>query len=401
MKFLIERGTLVDTMAAITRVAQRSGELPIRACVKIETQGDRIAITGLDAHVWLTVKAAAEIQQPGATVVNAALLADAAKACAPGSQVEFNAPPAAEDNAPAAFGTVKAGKARFRLPLLPAADFPSGKDLGDATAWTIAATDLRFLLGRVSHAMSTDDTKYYLNGVFLTVARDVEGDGGLVLRAFATDSSRAASAHVAAEADVVDAFAELTRHPIIPRQTVAHLLRFTEADGAVGCKVADGQISFEFADTLLISRLLDADFPDVEQVFTITARHNLKVAVGRSDLSDLVARLTPFAGGAKEKSLVVEFSGTVAAASARVDASEANDEIATGGLTDGQPGGAPAPISVILQTKFLRDCLEAGAGDRVELAMLPLDVKVPGSATVRFAFPDEPRLRLMVQRMRA
>lgn len=253
MKLTIERAALLKSLNHVQSVVERRNTIPILSNVLIEADRDelRLKATDLDLEVIETVKA--DIAEPGATSIPAHICYDIVRKFPDGSQLEFAT--AADGNGM----TLRSGRSEFNLQALAREDFPSlsADDLGHS--FEIQAADLRRLIDKTRFAMSTEETRYYLNGIYLHTA---EKDGASVLRAVATDGHRLAMVELPAPNGAVG-----MPGVIIPRKTVLELHKLMEeSDGGVAIDLSDSQIRIAFDNIVLTSKLIDGTFPEYGRV---------------------------------------------------------------------------------------------------------------------------------------
>src|SRR3982751_1332318 len=213
MKATIERATLLKSLGHVQSVVERRNHIPILSNVLIEAREDgglRLMATDLDLQINETVEA--NVTQPGATTVSAHTLFDIARKLPEGSQVELNA---AEGKM-----QVNAGRARFNLSTLPRDDFPVIAEGDLPTRFELPAATLRQIIEKARFAISSEETRYYLMGIFLHLADEQ-------LKAAATDGHRLARVTVA-RPDGAEGMPDV----IVPRKAVAELYRLVE--GLVG-----------------------------------------------------------------------------------------------------------------------------------------------------------------------
>ena len=212
MKATIERAKLLRCLSHVQSVVERRNTIPILSNVLIETSSDglvRIMATDLDLQVVESLDAAS-VETPGAITVSAHLLFDIARKLPDGSQVSLET---AENRM-----AVKAGRSRFQLPTLPRDDFPMIVEGDLPTSFEIPARTLAELIDRTRFAISTEETRYYLNGIFLHVSDEDANSGGPVLKAAATDGHRLARFTLPRPAG-----AEGMPDVIVPRKAVGEL----------------------------------------------------------------------------------------------------------------------------------------------------------------------------------
>jgi DNA polymerase-3 subunit beta len=247
MKATIERAALLKSLSHVQSVVERRNTIPILSNVLIEASeaGLRLMATDLDLQINETAEAA--VDQTGATTVSAHTLFDIARKLPEGSQVQLTA---AEGKM-----LIVAGRARFNLSTLPRDDFPVIAEGELPTKFALPAATLRQIIDKARFAISTEETRYYLNGIFLHVA-----DG--VLKAAATDGHRLARVTVPqpeGAAGMPDV--------IVPRKCIGELRKLLdEVDGDVAVSLSATKIRFALGNAVLTSKLIDGTFPDYSRV---------------------------------------------------------------------------------------------------------------------------------------
>jgi DNA polymerase-3 subunit beta len=258
MKATIERATLLKGLGHVHSVVERRNTIPILSNVLIEAEeegGLRLMATDLDLQINETVDA--EVGEPGATTVPAHTLFDIVRKMPEGSQVELIA---AEGRM-----QVNAGRARFTLSTLPRDDFPVIAEGDLPTGFELPSATLRQIIDKTRFAISTEETRYYLNGIYLHVSDGEPLGGGVnqpVLKAAATDGHRLARVTVPRP----DGAAGMPG-VIIPRKCVAELRKLLdELDGTVQVSLSESKIRFGLGNAVLTSKLIDGTFPDYTRV---------------------------------------------------------------------------------------------------------------------------------------
>ena len=248
MKATIERATLLKGLSHVQSVVERRNTIPILSNVLLDATADgqlRLMATDLDLQINESV--AAEVEQPGSTTVSAHTLFDIARKLPDGAQVSLTA---AEGRM-----TIVAGRARFTLGTLPRDDFPVIAEGELPTQFELPVETLKQIVDKTRFAISTEETRYYLNGIFLHVA---EG----VLKAAATDGHRLARVTVDQPKG-----AEAMPDVIVPRKCIAELRKLLdEVDGSVGVSLSGTKIRFDLGQAILTSKLIDGTFPDYSRV---------------------------------------------------------------------------------------------------------------------------------------
>ncbi|MFM5955343.1 MAG: DNA polymerase III subunit beta [Novosphingobium sp.] len=253
MKATIERATLLKCLSHVQSVVERRNTIPILSNVLIEAASDgtvKVMATDLDLQVVESLSAVS-VEGAGAITVSAHLLFDIARKLPDGSQVSLET----ADNRM----TVKAGRSRFSLPTLPRDDFPVIVEGDLPTSFELPAALLAQLIDRTRFAISTEETRYYLNGIFIHVTDDE-------LRAAATDGHRLARFTIE-RPDGAEGMPDV----IVPRKCVAELRKLLEeaADSNVEIDLSASKIRFTLGGengVVLTSKLIDGTFPDYSRV---------------------------------------------------------------------------------------------------------------------------------------
>ena len=256
MKATIERATLLRCLSHVQSVVERRNTIPILSNVLIEAGGDntvKIMATDLDLQVVESLSAVS-VDDAGAVTVSAHLLFDIARKLPDGSQVSLET----SDNRM----TVKAGRSRFQLPTLPRDDFPTIVEGDLPTSFELPAKTLAEIVDRTRFAISTEETRYYLNGIFFHVTDDDQP----VLKAAATDGHRLAR-FTLARPDGAEGMPDV----IVPRKAVGELRKLLEEtlESNVQIDLSASKIRFTLGGeggVVLTSKLIDGTFPDYSRV---------------------------------------------------------------------------------------------------------------------------------------
>ncbi len=253
MQLTIERAVLLKSLAHVQSVVERRNTIPILSNVLIEAVSGKLALTATDMDLTIVEEVAADISQEGAITAPAHTFYDIVRKLPDGSQIEIAA------GGESGQVTLRAGRSKFNLATLPKEDFPTGGEEDLPQSFSLAAKDIKALIDRTRFAISNEETRYYLNGIYFHAA---ETDGAAVLRAVATDGHRLARFELA----LPDA-AQNMPGVIIPRKTVGELRKLIdETDTAIEVSLSDTKIIFSFDTTVLTSKLIDGTFPDYQRV---------------------------------------------------------------------------------------------------------------------------------------
>jgi DNA polymerase-3 subunit beta len=261
MKATIERATLLKSLGHVQSVVERRNTIPILSNVLIEASEDGLKLMATDLDLQIVEQIAAAVETPGATTVSAHTLFDIARKLPEGSQVQLTA---AEGKM-----QVVAGRARFNLQTLPREDFPVIAEGELPTRFDLPAETLKQIIDKTRFAISTEETRYYLNGIFLHVSDDATP----VLKAAATDGHRLARVTVT-RPDGAEGMPDV----IIPRKCVGELRKLLdEVDGSVEVSLSPTKIRFGLGTAILTSKLIDGTFPDYSRVIPTANDKLLKI----------------------------------------------------------------------------------------------------------------------------
>lgn len=340
----LEHAALKDALAFLTRVVERRNTIPIlgNVLLRIEVGAIRMKATDLDIEAE-TVIEAVSIEGSGATTVSAAMLHDIVRKLPGSSQIVLSW----NDHGQA---TVKAGRSRFMLHTLPADDYPDIAAGEMPHRFALPVATLREIIETVDFAMSTEEKRYYLNGIYL---HHHEQDGAARLRAVATDGHRLALI----DAPAPEGTAGMPG-VIVPRKTVAELAKMSGGDEVV-IELSPAKIRVTCGPRVLTSKLIDATFPDYQRV--IPARNGNHATLDREEVATAADRVSTIASE-RGRAVRCEFTGGKLKLSvSNPDAGTAEDEVAV------EYDGAEQVIG--FNARYLADCLAAIGGDTVRLAM--------------------------------
>ena len=339
MKATIERSALLKSLSHVQSVVERRNTIPILSNVMLDAREDgvlRLMATDLDLQI--VDEASAAIDQPGVTTVGAHTLFEIVRKLPEGSQVSLNA----------AEGRLHIAASRYKsnLPTLPRDDFPVIAEGELPTTFELPAVKLRAIIDKTRFAISTEETRYYLNGIFLHVADDV-------LKAAATDGHRLARVTIARPEG-----AESMPDIIIPRKCIAEVRKLLDdVDGSIEVSLSATKIRFKIGHAVLTSKLIDGTFPDYNRVIP-TANDKLLTIDPKSFMQgvDRVATI------ASEKTRAVKMTLD----RDRITLSVTSPE--NGTAAEEVPGDYSASgFDIGFNAKYLTDILQQIEGDTVEV----------------------------------
>ena len=339
MQATIERATLLKSLGHVQSVVERRNTIPILSNVMIDAQGDgsiRLLATDLDLQVDESVPA--QVSQPGATTVSAHTFFDIVRKLPEGSQIELSAADGKMQ--------VVAGRARFNLSTLPRDDFPVIAEGELPTRFELPAATLRQIIDKTRFAISSEETRYYLMGIFLHVADDK-------MKAAATDGHRLARVTVD-KPEGADGMPDI----IIPKKCVAELRKLLdELEGTVEVSLSPTKVRFGLGSAVLTSKLIDGTFPDYNRVIPTANDKLLKL-----DPKSFMAGVDRVATIASEKTRAVKMAVDRDKVTLSVTSPEnglAVEEIAADYGNDS--------LEIGFNARYLMDILAQIEGDSVEV----------------------------------
>ncbi len=277
MKTSIERGALLKAMSRAQSVVERRNTIPILGNVLIEAEGDTLSFRATDLDIEVMDKAPAIVSKAGATTVSAHTLHEIVRKLPEGATVDLS------DDGTSGRLEVRAGRSHFSLQTLPREDFPVMASAEYACNFTVAAPILRRLFDKAKFAISTEETRYYLNGVYFHAA---DSASGRKLRCVATDGHRLARIDADLPRD-----AENLPGVIVPRKTVGELRKLLDDDDMmIAVSVSDTKIRFATPEITLTSKVIDGSFPDYTRV--IPQGNTRQLTVDAAEFAQAVDRVS-------------------------------------------------------------------------------------------------------------
>jgi len=354
MKVTVERAQLLKSLGHVHRVVERRNTIPILGNVLVRAENAKLSLKATDLDLEVTETLAAETATGGSTTVPAHMFYDIVRKLPDGSQIVLEA------DGDRSVLAIRAGRSRFTLQTLPESDFP---DLaaGDMThKFTLAAADLKRLIDKTQFAISTEETRYYLNGIYLHVAGGAKSQ---TLRAVATDGHRLAQTDLP-----VPAGAAGMPGVIVPRKTVIEVQRLIEdSEAEIAIELSSAKIRFSIGDVVLTSKLIDGTFPDYARV--IPSGNDKELVVDKKDFEAAVDRVSTVSSERGRAVKLSLSSGKLILSVTNPDSGSATEEIEVDYSAD--------PIDIGFNSRYLLDIAAQLDG---EVAVLRL--ADPGSPTL-------------------
>ncbi|HWL30894.1 MAG TPA: DNA polymerase III subunit beta [Xanthobacteraceae bacterium] len=354
MKVTVERAELLKSLGHVHRVVERRNTIPILANVLIRAEKAALSLKATDLDLEVIESIPAEVSPAGSTTVPAHMFYEIVRKLPEGSQVVL------ESSSDRAVLAIRAGRSRFTLQTLPESDFPDLAASDMTHKFTLTAGDLKRLIDKTQFAISTEETRYYLNGIYLHAA----GSGkAQTLRAVATDGHRLAQTDLPAPAGVAG-----MPGVIVPRKTVIEVQRLIEdSEAEITVELSSSKIRFSIGNVVLTSKLIDGTFPDYGRV--IPAGNDKELTVDKKDFEAAVDRVSTVSS---ERGRAVKLSlsaGKLVLSVTNPDSGSATEEIEVDYGAD--------PLDIGFNSRYLLDIAAQLDG---EVAVLKL--ADPGSPTL-------------------
>ncbi len=348
LKLTIDRAALLKSLGHVQSVVERRNTIPILSNVKISAEENALKFTATDMDIAAADSIEAQVESLGEITAPAHMLHDIIRKLPDGSQVELMAE---EDGSRL---TINAGRASFSLPCLPVDDFPVMEEGDYSHQFELASAELAELIDNTRFAVSTEETRYYLNGIYLHA---VEADGATMLRAVATDGHRLARMDIALPEGAAG-----MPGIIVPRKTVAELKKLVDGtDEAISIALSETKIRFGAGSVMLTSKLIDGTFPDYSRV--IPEHNDRLMEVNAKQFAESVDRVSTIAS---DKTRAVKLS------------------LDKGALTLMADSQDNADAQEVLEVSYAAEALEIGFNARYLMDVLQL---VQGE-TAQFVLAD-------------
>lgn len=364
MKFKVEKSIIAKSLAHVQSVVERRTTIPVLANVKLEAADDRLRLTATDTEISITETIAATISEPANITLPAQMLYEIIRKMPDGAEVEFSS--TANDQV-----EVKSGRSKFKLQSLPVDQFPVMEQGKLPHNFVLSSRELSTLIDKVRFAISTEETRYYLNGIYLHTAED---ESGKLLRSAATDGHRLARATLP-----LPTGAEELPGIIVPKKTVGELKKLLgEFNGDVAISASENKIRFELGDAIIVSKLIDGKFPDYERV--IPHANDRILEINSSAFAQAIDRVSTVSfEKARAIKLLVRENGIVVEADS-ADGNTAHEEL--------EASYASEPVETGYNFRYLLDMLGQIESETVQImlsdAASPALVRDPADVSVLY-----------------
>ncbi len=364
MKLTAAREDLLAPLQSVIGVVERRQTMPVLANVLLSARENRLNITGTDLEVELVASSSVSLQQGGDITLPGRKLLDIFKALP--EKVSVTLSTEGERM------SIKAGRSRFTLATLPAAEFPLVEEINAQQSLTVAQGEFRRLIDKTHFSMAQQDVRYYLNGLLL----ETEGPS---LRAVATDGHRLALCEMTLESK-----AKTNQQVILPRKGVLELQRILGTEGTIDLAIGTNHIRAQIGDIRFTSKLIDGRFPEYGRV--IPAAPARKVAADREALRQALQR-TAILSNEKYRGIRLTARPDLLVVQAHnPEQEEAEDQV--------EVSYQGEEVEIGFNVNYLLDALSAIDGERVEIGL------TDSNSSCLIHAPDVTHTRYVVMPMR-
>lgn len=345
MKLSIERAALLRSLSHVQSAVEKRNTIPILANVLLRAEEGALGMSTTDMDLEINETVAANVSEPGTTTVPAHTLHDIIRKFPDGSDVELTLAEGGN------IMTVQSGRSVFKLSCLPVTDFPEIGTGEFPANFSLSAADLRAMIDRTKFAMSSEETRYYLNGIYM---HEADKDGVKVLRAVATDGHRLARFEMPLPEGA-------TGMPgvIVPRKAVLELRKLVEdAADTIAVSLSESKVRFAFDHIVLTSKLIDGTFPDYQRV--IPEGNDKIVEVNPKIFTSAIDRVSTISDG-KSRAVKITFNGNTMTLSANSpDAGSATEDLEIHGNDN---------LEIGFNAKYLLDITSQIEGDGCRMTL--------------------------------
>ena len=292
MEFKINSTDLLKALSHIHGIVEVRHTLPILSNIILEAKDDKLILSSTNLDIYCSDKIKAEVLQSGEVSVSAVTFFEIIKRLPSGSEVLMIMDEGENEI------RLTCGRSKFNLSTLKTDDFPIISDSDLSTNFVLSADELIRIIDKTKFAVSNEETRYYLNGIFLHKA---ERNSIQFLRAVATDGHRLAQYDIP-----LPQGAEDITGIIIPKKTIYELRKvLDDANGDVSVSLNENKIKFSFNDLKVVSKVIDGTFPDYTKV--IPQKNDKNFKTNNSDLKNAIDRVSAVAANEESKSKAIKF----------------------------------------------------------------------------------------------
>ena len=293
MEFKINSSDLLKALSHIHGIVEVRHTLPILSNIILKAKDNELTLSSTNLDIYCADKIKAEVSIAGEISVSAVTFFEIVKRLPSGSEVLMSMEDGENEI------TLKCGRSKFNLSTLKTDDFPIISDNDLSTNFVLSADELIRIIDKTKFAVSNEETRYYLNGIFLHKA---DRNSIQFLRAVATDGHRLAQYDIP-----LPQGAEDITGIIIPKKTIFELRKvLDDANGDVSVSLNENKIKFTFNDLKIISKVIDGTFPDYTKV--IPQNNNKNFKTNNNELKNAIDRVSAVAANEESKSRAIKLS---------------------------------------------------------------------------------------------
>ena len=293
MEFKINSSDLLKALSHIHGIVEVRHTLPILSNIILKAKDNELTLSSTNLDIYCSDKIKSEVSIAGEISVSAVTFVEIVKRLPSGSEVVMTMEEGENEI------ILKCGRSKFNLSTLKTDDFPIISDNDLSINFVLSADELIRIIDKTKFAVSNEETRYYLNGIFLHKA---DRNSIQFLRAVATDGHRLAQYDIP-----LPQGAEEITGIIIPKKTIFELRKvLDDANGDVSISLNENKIKFTFNDLKIISKVIDGTFPDYTKV--IPQNNNKNFKTNNNELKNAIDRVSAVAANEESKSKAIKLS---------------------------------------------------------------------------------------------
>ncbi len=258
MQFEVAKQILLKAISSVNGAVEKKNTIPVLQNIKIEAKDDKVVLSATDMDILVTSAFDSDMKKGGATTVPAQMFFDIVRKIPDGAIMISQESPSILQ--------IKSGKSKYSLPCIEASEFPNLSEGELGAEVEVDAEKFAKMIDKTRFAISNDETRYYLNGLYLQAMKT---DSGFELRTVATDGHRMALSFLVTDLKIPFGV-------ILPKKSVAEIRRIIDGSKAIKLAVSRVKIKIITDQTTIVSKLIDGEFPDYDKVLP---KNNTQIAV--------------------------------------------------------------------------------------------------------------------------
>ena len=344
MKFIVTKPIIYKTLSHLQSIVNKKNTLPILSNILIEAEQNSLTLSSTDMDISIKETINCNVIESGSTTLNAQIMFDIIKKLPDASEIEF----ISNDGK---ILTIRSQVSKFSLSCLPKDEFPIIETVSSGKKITVKSKTIFDLINKTKFAISNEETRYFLNGLYFNIFSKEDSSA---LTFVGTDGHRLATSSA-----ITDFVSTEIPGVIIPKKTINELSKLLSEDSQdIEIDISSNKIIFYIDNLILISKLIDGNFPDYTRV--IPKNNNNHLIINRLNLLSAVDRVSTISN---EKSPSIKFR----LYNNLVNLSTINNENSTA-TEDIECKYEGKEIEIGFNSKYIMDILDNLVGDEIKIS---------------------------------